>query len=133
MMQGGAVEAGPSVLSRDDEDSGQYKMRRMEDRQDSHYWHRARQRLGEGTRATAGSNGKGTRKEGKWWRLTSFPFLLPFFLGAVSAEAAALDAFARAAMTLPRVVNDLLMFAPSFSLAPVAPGRGPFQKAAVKP
>jgi len=66
---------------------------------------------------------KATRKAAQW--LTSFPFLLPFFLGAVSAEAAALDALARAAMTLPKVVNDLLMFAPSLSLAPVAPDQHP--------
>lgn len=31
------------------------------------------------------------------------------------------DASARAEMTLPRVVNDLLMLAPSFKRAPVAP------------
>lgn len=42
-------------------------------------------------------------------------FLAPFLVGG------ALEASARAEMTFPNVVNDLLMLAPSFRRAPVAP------------
>jgi hypothetical protein len=44
--------------------------------------------------------------------MKSSPFFFPFLLS---------DADAKAEMTFPNVVSDLLMFAPSFSRWPVAP------------
>lgn len=53
--------------------------------------------------------------ESRYGTNDSGAFLAPF-LGA-----GALDASARAEMTLPSVVSDLLMLEPSFSRVPVAP------------